>query len=190
MFDPQQPNVESHIGARPFFAGVVGRNTADYLMQSAQRHHVQLSQMADQKAGMIITVSSVVLTLALGNAMKPELRVSLLTLAGFTLAALLCAVIAVMPKFRPMKLNAQSTLPAFFNPIFFAHFAEIPRERFYQMLGETLRSDAAVYETLANDLYSLGIYLARHKYPYLRAAYIFFITGFVVACVEQVIRFL
>jgi hypothetical protein len=34
---------------------------------------------------------------------------------------------------------------------------------------------------MANDLYSLGHYLAHYKYPYLRWAYIFLLSGFVVA---------
>lgn len=172
----------SHIGMRQHFEGIVGRNVSDYLMQSAHRHHIRLSQMADTKANMIITVSSVVLTLALGKFNDPDLRSSVLILAVFTLAALLLAILAVLPKYRSLHLKPGQALPPHFNVMFFGHFAELPRERFFELMGQTLRHDAGVYEALTNDLYGLGLYLARHKYRYLRLSYLFFLAGFVLAC--------
>jgi hypothetical protein len=41
---------------------------------------------------------------------------------------------------------------------------------------------------MARDLYSLGYYLAHYKYRYLRLAYLFFLAGFVLASVVQVIE--
>lgn len=190
LYSPAEPETASHIGARACFEGIVGRNVSDYLLQSAHRHHIQLSQMADAKANMIITVSSVVLTLALGKISDPELRVSLLTLAVFTLCALLLAILAVLPKYRPLRLKDPEHLPSHFNLLFFGHFSELPRETFFTLMGQTLRHDANVYEALSNDLYGLGSYLARHKYRYLRLSYLFFLGGFLLACLEQLWRFL
>lgn len=187
LYSPAAADLQSHIGMRPLFQGIVGRNVSDYLMQSAHRHHIQLSQMADMKANMIITVSSVVLTLSLGKATDPELRASLLTLAVFTLCALLLAILAVLPKYRALRLKPGEPLPSHFNVMFFGHFSELPREQYFELLGRTLRHDAGVYETLANDLYGLGSYLARHKYRYLRLSYLFFLAGFVLACLLQIL---
>ena len=50
--------------------------------------------------------------------------------------------------------------------------------------------DGSVYETMARDTYALGWYLAHHKYRYLRLSYIFFLAGFILACVVQVIALL
>jgi hypothetical protein len=185
-FHPQQPELDSHIGARGYFAGIVGRNTSDYLMQSAHRHHIQLSQMADAKANMIITVSSIVLTLSFARLNDPSLRTSVIVLVSFTMAALLMAIIAVLPKYRPLHISDPQQLPSFFNVMFFGHFSAIPKDRFYEVLGQTLRYDASVYETLANDLYSIGTYLARHKYRYLRLSYLFFLIGFLLAGLDQI----
>ncbi|MCB1606839.1 MAG: hypothetical protein KDI71_07675 [Xanthomonadales bacterium] len=184
---PIPKSEDSHLGYRHLFEGILGRNTADYSIQSAQRHHVQLSLMADRKANIIITVSSIVLSLTLGRLNDPELRWSLGTLGFFTLIALVLAILAVLPKYRPMRLKDIYDLPDYFNIMFFAHFSELPKDRFFELWGDALRTDRAVYENLANDLYSLGVYLARHKYPYLRLSYLFFLTGFVAACVIQVI---
>jgi hypothetical protein len=164
------------------FAGVRGRNTADYLMRTAQQHHVQISVMADTKANILITVCSIILTIAISNLGRTEMRQALLALSVFTLLSLVLAVVAILPKFLKMKVEG-SELPAAFNLIFFGHFTSIPRERFLRELGKALETDEHVYEVLANDLYSMGSYLDRWKYRYLRWAYVALLTGFVASAV-------
>lgn len=169
------------------FAQIPERNTSDNILRTAQQHHVQLSAMADTKANIIITVSSIVLTLSLGRLNEPGLRISVLILIGFTLLALLLAILAVLPKYRPLRLDSDE-LPPYFNLIFFGHFSELSRERFLQEIARTLQPDGTIYETQAKDLYSLGLYLARHKYRYLRLSYLFFLAGFVLASAEQALQ--
>ncbi len=45
-------------------------------------------------------------------------------------------------------------------------------------------ADRATADSPLHDL-GLGVYLAHHKYRYLRYSYLFFLAGFVLACVEQ-----
>ena len=168
------------------FAAIPERNTGDCLLRTMQQHHVQLSTMADTKANIIITMSSIVLTLVLGRLDDPQLRIASLTLAGFTMLALLLAVLAVLPKYRPLKLIEGAPFPTGFNLLFFGHFAELPRERFLTEIAGALKSDGSVYETMARDTYALGWYLAHHKYRYLRLAYLFFLGGFILAVLVQV----
>ena len=171
-----------------YFAKVPERNTGDVLLRTAQQHHVTLSAMADTKASIIITVSSIVLTLSLGKLDQPELRMSVLTLTVFTLLALLLAILAVLPKYRPLRLPPDAALPANFNLLFFGHFAELSRERFLAEIARSMRNDGTVYLTMARDIYSLGSYLAHHKYFYLRFSYLSFLTGFIAASLEQLWR--
>jgi hypothetical protein len=167
------------------FAAVPERNTGDVLLRTTQQHHVQLSVMADTKANILITVSSIVLTLVLGKLDDNSLRPAMLTLGGFIVLSLVLAVIAVLPKYRPLRLKPGEELPPHFNLLFFGHFAELPKERFLGMVAEKMKADGSVYETMATDLYSIGYYLSRHKYFYLRLSYLFFLGGFVCACVAE-----
>jgi hypothetical protein len=186
---PLEVPLDSHLGQRHHYLGIVGRNTADYLLQTAQRHHMILSQMADTKANMLLTVSSVVLTISIAQMRDPDLRPALLTLCAFTLAALLMAILAVLPKVRGVQpVDLQSGLPPWFSPVFFGHFSALTPEQFHKMMAEVLRSDAGVYEVLVNDLYGLGSYLAKHKYRYLRWAYLFLLSGFVSATLVMILR--
>ena len=169
----------------PRYAAIPERNTGDVLLRTAQQHHVQLSMMADNKANILITVSSIVLTLVLGRLDDVALRPAMLTLGGFILLSLLLAVIAVLPKYRPLRLVPGEELPTHFNLLFFGHFAELSRERYLEEMARALKADGSVYEAMARDLYSIGYYLSRHKYFYLRLSYLFFLGGFVFACVAE-----
>jgi hypothetical protein len=182
--DQQQPTDVSEL-----FAKVTERNTGDQFLRTTQQHHVTLSGLADTKASIIITVSSIVLTLSIGKLDQPELRLSVLTLTGFTLLALLLAILAVLPKYRPLRLTTVE-LPPTFNLLFFGHFAELPRDRFLAEMARKMMPNGLIYETMAKDIYSLGYYLAHHKYRYLRFSYLSFLTGFIAASLEQLWRLL
>ena len=169
------------------FAAIPERNTGDAILRTTQQHHVQLSVMADTKANILITVSSIILTLILGKMSDPALRAAMGTLAAFIFTALLLAVITVLPKYRPLRVAPGAPLPPNFNLLFFGHFAELPKDRFLGEIAKALKSDGSVYETMATDLYSIGYYLSRHKYFYLRLSYLFFLGGFVFACLAEAI---
>jgi hypothetical protein len=182
--NPEQPPAPGHP-----FGRVPERNTADNMLRTAQQHHVHLSAMADVKANIIITVSSIVMTLTLGRLGDPDLRTSAIILLVFTMLALLLAILAVLPKYRPLRLSGPE-LPAQFNLLFFGHFAELDRERFLREVAARMGTDGIVYDTIARDLYSLGYYLAHYKYRFLRWAYLFFLAGFLLAGLEQAWRML
>ncbi len=104
-------------------------------------------------------------------------------LGGFTLVALLLAILAVLPKYRSHAWHA-GPLPKDFNIVFFGHFAGMEQDRFLRELAGAMQPGQA-YETAARDIYGLGRYLAAHKYPYLRLSYLFFLSGFLLACLIQ-----
>ncbi len=172
---------------RPF-AKVPERGSSDHLLRLLQQHHVQLSTMADTKANIIITVSSIVLTIVLGRVNDPDLRLGLLVLGVFSLLALLLAILAVLPKFRRAK-RLEGPIPEGFNILFFAHFTALDQKRYLEEMAAAMMPGQA-YETVVRDVYSLGQYLAMHKYPYLRWSYISFLTGFMLASIIQAFHLL
>jgi len=178
------PNTDQpSVPAGPFL-GIPERNTADNMLRTTQQHHVQLSALADTKANIIITVSSIVMSLALGRLNDPKLVASAATLLVFTLLALILAVLAVLPKFRGSKQH-EGPLPDNFNLLFFGHFSGISQDRFEQEIARQLANDGRVYRAVTRDIYALGSYLAVYKYPYLRWSYLFFLSGFFAAAAVQ-----
>src|SRR5436305_14962917 len=79
------------------FEDVHARSSVDNLLRTVQQHHVQLSLMADTKASILITNSSIVLTIALSRSNEAHLRPALLTIAATSLIPLLLPITAVLP---------------------------------------------------------------------------------------------
>jgi hypothetical protein len=172
------------------YAAIPERNTGDVILRTTQQHHVQLSVMADTKANILITVSSIILTLILGKMTDPGLRAAMVTLAAFIFTALLLAVITVLPKYRPIRVAPGAPLPAHFNLLFFGHFSELPKERFLLAIADEMKADGSVYETMARDIYGMGYYLAHFKYRFLRLSYLFFLGGFFFAALVEAVHIL
>ncbi len=157
------------------------------MLRSTQQHHVQLSAMADLKANILITASSILLTFAITTVQDRELRAAMVVAAIFSLASLVLAVLAVLPSYRPEPFEEQ-TIPARFNLLFFGHFARIQQDRYIdEMIGVLKTGDEAVMRMKLKDIHQLGTYLADHKYRYLRLAYLAFITGIVSAASIQLL---
>lgn len=164
------------------FADVRPRTSVDQLLRTVQQHHVHLSALADTKAGLIITISSIVLTISLSRAGDPQLRAALLTLAVACLLALLLAIFAVLPTFAPRKARGGVVQR---NLLFFGHFATLSEEEFLDEMEHVIQDDPLLYETALRDIYALGTYLYRKKYRLLRMSYVALVTGFILAtCVE------
>jgi len=172
------------------YAAIPERNTGDALLRTTQQHHVTLSVMADTKANILITVSSIILTLILGKMSDPNLRAAMVTLAAFIFTALLLAVVTVLPKYRPIRVAPGAPLPPHFNLLFFGHFSELPRERYLLAIAEEMKVDGSVYEAMARDIYGMGYYLAHYKYRFLRLSYLFFLGGFVFAALVEAVHIL
>lgn len=176
------PDLVPEAARRPF-ASIRMRSSVDNLLRSAQQHHVQLSVMADMKAGMLITISSIVVTVALSQSAVGKFRPALFTLAGACLVALLLAVIAILPTFRAPNAGR----PAPFNLLFFGHFATMSEEEYMREMEAALADDAMVYQIAIRDIHSLGVYLYKKKYRYLRYAYVALIGGFVLAAIVEMV---
>ncbi len=166
------------------FENVRSRTSVDNLLRTVQQHHVQLSGLADTKASLIITISSIVLTIALSRAGDPQLRAALLTLAVACLLALLLAIFAVLPTFAPRAVRRGHVSR---NLLFFGHFGTLSEDEFLDEMERVMNSDPLLYETALRDIYSLGTYLYRKKYRYLRMAYVALLTGFILATAVEVV---
>lgn len=170
------------------FGGIEGRSTADDFLGVIGHHHVQMSAMADVKANIVITASSIVLTLALSHSDDPGYRLMVLLLLPCVTLALLFAIIAVLPKHRTLVWAEGAPRPSRFNLMFFGHFANLPKERYLKEMARVLKDDRSIYEAMCEDIYGIGHYLDAYKYRYLRWSYLCFLLGFLLAAAAQALR--
>jgi len=164
-------------------------NHLDQMLKQTRQHHVALSSMADAKANMLLTMSSVVATLCLPQLGNVLYRPALATLMFFCLITIFLACYAVIPKLslakRP-KAEMQLDNPNF-NPMFFGDFHSLDFDTYLTMMEQTLNDPSLCYELQLREIYGLGQYLAKKKYRLLRYGYLSFLTGFGSATVILVI---
>ena len=154
-------------------------NEINYLLQQTRVHHMQLSSMADLKANMLLTMASIVVTLAAPQAMKAGSQAPLLVLIGFSLMTILLAAYAVMPKlpFSGRNAKAPDVQSPQFNLLFFGDFTGLTYEQFEAEMEQVMNDPSRVFQVQVREIYTLGTFLAHKKYRYLRLAYTTFILG-------------
>ncbi len=151
---------------------------AVHLMRTAQINTLTLSQMADQKASILMGATFLVFSLSVSRSLTGEIPPSLLLLAAFSFLSSLCAVMAVLPSVRKPKETGAAP-----NKLFFGHFADLQEEQWAESVLEELKSDEAVFRTMMHDVYQNGQVLARRKYKFLALAYRIFIIGLFVTLI-------
>lgn len=151
----------------------------DHMMHQSRMHLVQLSTMADLKANMLLTISSLVITVSLPHLLTPNHLWPLFPLVGFCLLTIGLATYAVMPKIPvlPQKDSTPDMHSPMFNLLFFGDFTRLSYGEFEAAMEENMNDHSRTYTMQVRELYSLGMFLAKKKYRYLRLAYLSFMLG-------------
>jgi Family of unknown function (DUF5706) len=172
---------------RPF-AEVRARRSVEELLRNIQQALVAYTGQADLKANIVITTSSLVLTIVATRWSERSLRPGLAAVAIGTMLALLTAITVVIPKFRfPRKGEVRHDFEPHENPLFFGHFASMPRDRFVEIIAEIAADDTGLYEAQTLDIHDQGQYLVEKKYRHLRLAYVFLALAFLAGAAAQAV---
>ena len=158
---------------------------AVHMLRTVQMSTLALSQMADQKASMLMGASFVVFSLAVGQVLANGLVWPLAVLAVFAFFSALTAAIAVMPSIGKPRLGA-----ARLNRLFFGHFHDLDEEEWTRSVLADLRADEGVFRLMLHDAYQNGQVLHRHKYRWLGYAYRLFIAGLLTTLVAFALELL
>jgi Family of unknown function (DUF5706) len=152
---------------------------AVHLVRTTQQLTMQLSQMADQKASILMGATFVVFTLAVGQARggSGTLALPLAILATFSFLSALLAVSAVLPRVGKAPPVVYRDGKDHSNILFFGRFEQMEEDEFIAAVKARLHSEADMYEIMLRDTYQNGIVLARRKYRYLAHAYRLFAAG-------------
>ena len=169
----------------PFEKVPEDRTAVDNILRINHGNQMRLGLMADAKANIMITVSSIVFSVTIANLDNEVMKWPLLTFAAGNFFTLLFAIFAIIPKTAYPK-DATGDIDRnspWFNPLFFGHFAHLPIEEYKRDYAEKLMTDDKVYDALAGDIYGQGKVLALSKYKYLKWSYNCFLGGMSAAVV-------
>jgi len=160
------------------------------LFRSAYRVQMDLTGLADNKANMMISINSIIMSIILA-AVAPKLDANpwlllptLILLAG-NLISIIYAIQAARPRIFRQDINLQDLHHSAGNLLFFGNFANLSEDEFVQGLNTMMAEKSLVYDTMIRNIYGLGSVLNR-KFSLLQAAY----TSFMVALVLGVSAFM
>ena len=145
---------------------------AIHFVRTLQLITMTYSQMADQKASLLMGTNFIVFTIAVGQVRKGELAVSLTILALFAFISAVCAILAVMPSIG--GAHGWHSKP---NKLFFGNFAHQEEDEWIESMMPDLRADADMYRAMLRDIHQNGKVLQRRKYRFIGIAYRVFLAG-------------
>ena len=165
------------------------------MFRVALRNHITLSDIADTKANILLSVNAIIISVALSN-LLPKLDNPSNTYLIFptlifmtsTVASIILSVMATRPNVTKGKFSREDVKNKKVNLLFFGNFHQMKLNDFEWAMQEMMKDKDYLYGSLTKDLYFLGLVLNR-KYNLLRTTYTVFIIGLVISVMAFAISF-
>lgn len=159
------------------------------------RNHISLSDIADTKANILLSVNAIIISLVLSNlvskldnASNAYLIYPTVIFVTFTVASMVLSVLATRPNVTSGKFTKEDVANKKVNLLFFGNFHKMNLPDFEWAMGEMMQDRDYLYSSMKKDLYFLGKVLDR-KYKILRWTYTVFIVGIIVSVLSFAIAF-
>ncbi|MFS4483701.1 Pycsar system effector family protein [Hyunsoonleella sp. 2307UL5-6] len=151
----------------------------------ALRNHIKLSDIADTKANILLSVNAIIISLVLANLIsKLDTNPYLIyPTAIFTIScviSMILSIIATRPNITSGEFTKEDVANKDVNLTFFGNFHKMSLDEYDWAVKELLKDKDYVYSSLTKDLYFLGIVLER-KYRILRVTYTVFMIGIIIS---------
>ena len=165
------------------------------LFRTTLRNHINLSEIADSKANILLSVNAIIISLALSNIIpkldnpsNQHLMIPSLILVIFSVATIIMSIMSTRPQLTQGKFTKEQVRKREVNILFFGNFHKMTFDNYKWGVDQIMDDKDYVYEALTRDLHSLGIVLAR-KYNLLRLTYTVFVIGLVLSVTSFLIAF-
>lgn len=164
------------------------RQQLDHMLRQTRNNLVSFSQMADTKAHILLSISSVLLSLSLTQIADPRFMLTVIGLDIFLLITIFFALLTVIGKVKVIDRQKHSVRDADYSPLFFGNYGDVPYNEYAKHFEEIMNDSDATYEVMIKDIYYAGKYLLQTKYRYIRLAYLYFFTGLIISTLIYVIQ--
>jgi hypothetical protein len=147
--------------------------------------------MADQKAHILITVNSIILSAIISLVLRRLDNSTWLTIPSFILLtvcllSIIFSILATRPSVPNGKFTQKEIQEKRVNLLFFGNFFRMKLEDYTVALTKVMDDRDFLYDNLIRDYYFQGIVLGR-KYRLLRIAYNIFMFGLTVSVIAFII---
>jgi len=155
--------------------------SAQTQFKTALRNHIDLSNIADNKANIMISVNALILTVALPFMIDKSMDnyVFLLPTIVMSLVCLVSMIYATLST-RPIKMSGYTSIEKIksneSNLFFFGNYHKMSYEEYKAGVQHVLSVEKALDDSITRDLYFLGRSLGK-KFEFLRLCYNVFMYG-------------
>ena len=169
------------------------------MFRTTLANHLRLSEMADQKANLMISINAILISITMSSFLKPvngmeRLLIPEILLLIVSLITVIISIFATKPTFSLKKKMAPDSLddPGNKRPIdllFFGDYTQLTAAEYRKQVRDLIEDDKRLYNSLIDNIYAQGRVLAR-KYRLLKFTYQFFMIGFSIVVVSYVLALL
>lgn len=165
-------------------SGLMGKGIQTMLRLTSQ-NHLKLSEMADHKANILISVNAIIISVILSVLLRKLSEETYLVIPTliFLLVAVITIVISILatrPKINEGSFTVNEVKEKKTNLLFFGNFYKATYEEYNEAMRSMMLDTDYLYGSLIKDIYYLGVVLGR-KYRLIRLAYNIFMIGIVIS---------
>ncbi|MBT9393231.1 HD domain-containing protein [Hymenobacter sp. NST-14] len=173
------------------------------MFRTMYSNHMKLSDMADKKASMMISLNAVLMSLIItyfgaklgsktaaltnvGVIRNPIIAVPMGILLATALGSVITAILCAQPdvtSFKWLKRSPQIATNRRVNLLFFGNFSKLSLDDFQSGMTELMSQREALYTNMVTDIYYLGDVLTK-KYRLLRLSYTIFMVGLILTALS------
>lgn len=167
--------------------------TAMTMFKTALRNHIDLINIADKKAGIMISINAILMTVMIPILGSYIIDVSKFIVPSIILVltcgtAVILATLATRPQLSKGEVDDQSVYKGEKSLFYFGNFFEMEKKEYRNAVKDVIVRDITLENSIINDLYDMGVVLGV-KYKRLRWCYIIFAGGIGLTLVSFIISF-
>jgi HD superfamily phosphodiesterase len=157
------------------------------MLRLTSENHMKLSDMADGKANILISVNAIIISVILSVLMRrlqedAYLTVPTIIFLSSSVCTIVVAILATRPKVSAGTFSDQDIDTKKTNLLFFGNFYRCTQEEYERAMSKMMVDSEYLYGSLVKDIYQLGVVLAR-KYRLIRWAYNIFMFGIIISVI-------
>lgn len=161
------------------------------MFRTTSKNHLDLSAMADNKANIMISINSIILSIIISVLIRkleeyPHFIIPTILLTIVCLITIVLSILATRPTISKGMFTKSDIMNKRTNLLFFGNFHKMSLEDYEWGMNELMTDSNYLYGSLIKDIYYLGAVLGK-KYRKLRIAYTVFMFGFVIAVLSFII---
>lgn len=161
------------------------------MLRLASENHMKLSDMADGKANILISVNSIIIGVILSVLLRrlevePHLTIPTFIFLGSSVATIVVSILATLPKITEGRFSREDIKNKKTNLLFFGNYYRSTLDEYSWAMDRMMEDKEYLYNSVVKDIYHLGVVLAR-KYKLIRLAYYVFMIGILVSVLAFVL---